>query len=95
MEPFWLHFGSILAPFWAHSGTDIAWNRVQRPKKSLWDAASIFIDFLVFFHLAAAAGGGAVLASAGVREPAPIFEKRLLGVESQHHFRDLASEASV
>ena len=54
---------------------------------------STFVDFLAFWPHRPGAGGDYLLPPAGVREPAPIFEKRLLGVESQHLFRDLASEA--
>ena len=94
-DPFWSHFGphfgSILDPCWP-------WNRPEshlEAKKSvsggLLNAASIFIDFVVFSPRGPAAGGGYLLPSAGVREPGTIFghrSKKSCWESSPSHFFD-------
>ena len=75
MEPFWTHFGSILSPFSTRNRLFGAQSRPKSLPGGLWNAASIFIDFLAFFHLAPAAGGDAILTPAGVREPGPSFDQ--------------------
>ena len=94
-SPFGPHSGSIWSSGSPRHGVLGARSRPEGVKKGLPNAAWTLTDFLAFRPEVAGRRGGVVLALAGVREPGTIFEKRLLGVESQHHFRDLASEAPV
>ena len=89
------HSGSIWSSFPPRDRFLGARSGPRRVKKGLLNAASTLTDFQRFLPGWPAAGGDAVLPLAGVREPAPIFKKKLLGVESQPLSRGSAPEGPV
>ena len=97
--PFRSPFGPHSGPIWSsgspRDGVLGARRRPEGVQKGLPNAAWIFTAFQGSRPDPADGRGGGQMSLAGVREPGTIFRKRLLGVESQPHFRDSAPEAPV